>query len=63
MTYMIVLIHDKNGLKVHLQIYERVVSLIKLRFFFSNESTAPMESLELQVATPKASELDIRGSV
>ncbi|KAI7879994.1 hypothetical protein K492DRAFT_237568 [Lichtheimia hyalospora FSU 10163] len=51
------LIHDKNGLKVHLQIYERVVSLIKLRFFFSNESTAPMEQLELQVATPKSMQI------
>ncbi|KAI9316819.1 hypothetical protein BX666DRAFT_1947206 [Dichotomocladium elegans] len=51
------LMHDKNGLKIHLEIYERVSSLYKLRFFFSNDSTAPMEEVFFQMATPKSMEI------
>ncbi|KAI9492889.1 hypothetical protein BDB00DRAFT_826046 [Zychaea mexicana] len=51
------LLHDKNGLQIHLDIYEKVETSLKLRCFFSNQSTAPMESMELQLAAPKSMQI------
>ncbi|KAI8148456.1 hypothetical protein BJV82DRAFT_592193 [Fennellomyces sp. T-0311] len=51
------ILHDKNGLQIHLDVYGAAGSVMKIRCFFSNQSTAPMESMELQLAAPKSMQI------
>ncbi|KAI9245326.1 hypothetical protein BDA99DRAFT_528066 [Phascolomyces articulosus] len=53
------LLHDKNGLQIHLDIYEKIGTILKLRCFFSNQSTAPMETMELQLSAPKSMQINM----
>jgi hypothetical protein len=43
---------NKNGLRIELQI-QQVDTTCKIKAYFSNQSTAPMEKLMLRLAAPK----------
>ncbi|KAG0174155.1 hypothetical protein DFQ28_002617 [Apophysomyces sp. BC1034] len=47
---------NKNGLQITLEV-SQVDSLYRLRAYFSNQSTAPMENLTLLLAAPKSMQL------
>ncbi|KAI7863163.1 hypothetical protein BDF14DRAFT_1846257 [Spinellus fusiger] len=47
---------SKNGLSITLKVAQ-VDSVYRLKAFFSNQSTAPMENLTLQLAAPKSMQL------
>lgn len=47
---------NKNGLQINLQI-QQVNDICKIKAFFSNHSTAPMEKLMLKLAAPKSMQI------
>lgn len=47
-----ILLVNKNGLRIELQI-QQVDTICKIKAYFSNQSTAPMEKLMLRLAAPK----------
>lgn len=52
----IITLVNKNGLRIELET-QQLDNIYKMKAYFSNQSTAPMEKLKLQLAVPKSMQI------
>ena len=56
-SFLIVELVNKNGLKITFEVVQND-TIWRLKAFFSNQSTAPMEQIVLRLAAPKVKKKD-----